>query len=255
MRRPVQSPPSIDSIFLVINNFADDALANFNGQGPTMRYLPLSSATLLLIAAALGCGAAKRGPAEPCSATADCADALVCTANQCTAPGMCPAKAPVDCGDGSCCPADHRACCSDGNCYATGEDCRAATCVGTGSPCTSSKYCCTGLTCQLGRCALPPTTMTWSITNNCFTGGTVAYRFFDRTTDAAVPVTTIATIGAGRSATAMVSCRTGAKICFGGRDQSDGTYYGVDIDGTQGCDGCCNTCASTSVTLPPLSCP
>ncbi len=62
---------------------------------------------------------------------------------------------PLACWASSQSPADARACCSDGNCYATGEDCKAATCVKAGGACTDSQYCCTGLTCQSGRCDTP----------------------------------------------------------------------------------------------------
>lgn len=218
------------------------------------RHLLLGISTLLLGAAGLGCSAG-RDKGQACTDTRDCRPELLCFDGECTSPGSCPTHVPVSCGDGSCCPAEARVCCKDGNCYPSSESCRAATCVEAGKSCNSPSDCCLSLTCQLGRCAAPPTRMTWEITNNCFTGGTVSYRFFDRSTDAAVPITTIASLGAGKSATATVPCRTGAKVCFGGRDQTDGSFYGVDIDGAQGCTGCCETCAATAITLPPLSCP
>lgn len=113
-----------------------------------MRAILISFSAGLLLAAGLGCGAAKRGPGEACAETLDCRDNLVCTANECTAPGACPKSAPVSCGDGTCCMAQYPICCPDGSCYQTSADCKEATC--DAKSCRNSAGCCTGYVCAAG---------------------------------------------------------------------------------------------------------
>lgn len=189
-----------------------------------MNTMPILLVTALLVAP-VGCAPKEgRSKGDACKVTADCEDDLFCEGNTC--------QAPASCGDGQCNGDETPAtCCLD--CVCPSGQCNSITKACTVSNPTTSK-------------------MTWNVTNNCYSGGPVQYRFFDRITKA--PITNVATLLPGASASASVTCRNGTGVCFGGRDTKDGSYYGMDVDGGQECVGCCQTCAAKSVTFGPLVC-
>lgn len=119
------------------------------------RGISIVLALTALAGVGMGC-AAGRGPGEACATENDCRADLTCAEGECTLPGSCPKKTPINCGDG-CCPSTHLACCDDGNCYATAAQCREATCGSTGKSCRLSTDCCDGLICQQAtkKCANP----------------------------------------------------------------------------------------------------
>lgn len=115
-----------------------------------MRRPALLSASILLLAVAVGCHAG-RGPGEVCAETADCAPELACFNGKCaTDDGSCRvAGKPCD-RDEQCCAGNY---CNIDVC----EKIPGGMCIAAGALCTDSKYCCAGLTCQNSRCGTAPT--------------------------------------------------------------------------------------------------
>jgi hypothetical protein len=98
--------------------------------------------------------------------------------------------------------------------------------------------------------------MTWDLTNLCFDGETTELRFFDPQNGIMWPDSTLGPylLPPGAIVSHTVECITRATICYGARQPAHGIYWGVDSDGSQPCVGCCFTCATATVTAPPLSC-
>jgi len=98
-------------------------------------------------------------------------------------------------------------------------------------------------------------TLYWEVEDSCKDGQTIELRFFDETDHVQWPadLTQIYPLNYGDDNTYSLQCTTGAKICFGASDSTG--YWGVGVDNTESCSGCCNTCANTTVTPNDLTCP
>lgn len=109
------------------------------------------------------------------------------------------------------------------------------------------------MTLNIARITPPPpppvtySTLRWTITDGCNNGISIRYKFYDVDNNLVWPSSTTYwyTEYFGATYSHNLTCRTGAKICFGARAAT--TYWGVDLDGTQSCATCCTTCRDASV--------
>lgn len=95
----------------------------------------------------------------------------------------------------------------------------------------------------------PEANMAWRLTDGCSDGRGLQVKLFDKTNSLVWPdASHVYVVGSGGTFQQTISCRRGANVCYGAQtDPSNGTYWGVGIDGRQGCSTCCFTCADTTV--------
>jgi hypothetical protein len=84
-------------------------------------------------------------------------------------------------------------------------------------------------------------------------------RFFDKTANLQWPGNgEVYTLNLpGQQEQFPLSCTTGHQVCYGASYYSNTdspVYWGVGIDGTEGCPNCCYTCGDQKVNAPMLSC-
>lgn len=227
----------------------------------TSRALALAAA---LVVGALGCQAGGRAPGQACTTTADCRTDLQCEASTC--------RPPPSCGDGRCSGGESAAtccidcpCAEDGQCNATTRTCRPwprAVC-GNGrceagesqATCCADCGCAAGATCRAGTCGAVGTALEWTISNRCFNGHDVQFRFFSESRPVSWPAGGLVFVMAqGQTVVQALACNPGEKICFGADQPSTGFLWGAGIDNTLACADCCRTCANASVSYGPLLC-
>ena len=102
--------------------------------------------------------------------------------------------------------------------------------------------------------------ITFRVTDACNDGYDMNYRFFAN--DAGSDVIGVwpeagrvyVTRGLGETHTHTLACTSETvKICYGARRESssrDNSYWGVGLDGDEGCSDCCNSCPTSGVTTP-----
>jgi hypothetical protein len=85
-------------------------------------------------------------------------------------------------------------------------------------------------------------TFTYTIKDGCVDGLGIYLRFFDETNDIVFPNSSqVYIVNSGRTGVIRLSVKRGAKICYGAEASNlDGSYWGVDVDNSQGCASCCN---------------
>ena len=93
------------------------------------------------------------------------------------------------------------------------------------------------------ECERQPSVLVWPVSDGCEDGYSIQLRFFDRMNDLVWPGGNRVYLLEG-SNTYRLSCRPGAKVCYGARPHNSfaTNYWGVGIDGDKGCDDCCYTC-------------
>jgi len=99
---------------------------------------------------------------------------------------------------------------------------------------------------------LPSTdTMTWDVKNSCT--GSADLRFFDRTNGVVFPSNTQSyLLDPGDRQSYKLKCNSNANICYGASLKSNPRFYwGVAVDNSQGCQGCCHVCDGSDPT--PIS--
>jgi len=238
-------------------------------EGANMKSCLPSILSLVLSALALSaCGAMNtpqcRMAGAACAETSDCCDRYICTGNTCQLPG-----GGGRCGDGKCDSNESTAtCCQDCGC-GPGLSCQGGTCQPpAGGRCgdgrcdagENSTNCCTDCGCQAGATCKnnicmsgggTTSSMMWTIVNNCVDGEDIQYRYFDEVTGSG---SAAFVSKQGATFTQGLTCTTGNKVCFGGRQPNHGLTWGVDVDNTRTCSNCCFICADQSVSLPRLTC-
>jgi hypothetical protein len=97
--------------------------------------------------------------------------------------------------------------------------------------------------------------MRFTFTDLCPDGETYAMRFFDETLNLTWPLNSDSGgvyIGGGDGTTTQstLACILGDKVCYGARPYpvDNGGYWGVDLDNSEGCIGCCYTCANMNIS-------
>jgi hypothetical protein len=197
------------------------------------------------------CGATTcRNAADPCAATADCCNPLLCSAGRC---GMQNCR-----GLGDACEVTADCCnplvCAGGKC-ATMAQCRTA-----GQACANTNDCCQGLVCLTGQCADgTQAVVMWIVTDNCFNGETIQYRFFDETDNLVWPDNThVYLANGGQVLQSNLSCKQGNTICIGANQPNHNLEWSVGIANTTDytkCQNCsCFVCdngqGTTTFTCP-----
>lgn len=93
----------------------------------------------------------------------------------------------------------------------------------------------------------PNVTLSWTITDGCNEGLGLQVRFFDKNNNLVWPDSSNAyLIGSNQQQTFNLNALRSGKICVGAEtNPPNGTYWGVDLTGTQGCSSCCETFPST----------
>ena len=99
--------------------------------------------------------------------------------------------------------------------------------------------------------------ITFRVTDACNDGYDINYRFFANNADSDVigvwPESgrVYATRRVGETYTHTLACTSDTvKICYGAQRESssrDNSYWGVGLDGDEGCADCCNSCPSSGV--------
>lgn len=107
-----------------------------------------------------------------------------------------------------------------------------------------------------GGSAPTMSTITWSMMNTC--SFTVYARFFDENNNSFWPANGGSYIlDAGNTYNIPTTCTTGDQICNGGAGTTDGAQdaFGVGLNNTQACQGCCYTCGNfTTPTISIVTC-
>jgi len=95
----------------------------------------------------------------------------------------------------------------------------------------------------------------WLVRDACDDATDVEFRLFSTSRDWVWPSEGVyATAGLEVDTALDVLCTRGETVCFGG--QAGGLEWGVGLDGTDACDGCCFECeAGTVADMGLLTCP
>lgn len=125
-----------------------------------------------------------------------------------------------------------------------------------------SNSCCTdcgrpgGYSCSANVCKIPGTSnLNWVVQNSCLNGEEILYKFYYETRNMVWPGPTTAWVSRpGSNTTRTLTCYTGDKICFRGRQSMHDTYWGVDLDQSKACTNSCSFCADETVNPGPLTC-
>lgn len=95
-------------------------------------------------------------------------------------------------------------------------------------------------------CPIVGSNMTWTISDGCPDGLGIEVRFFDKTNNLVWPPSqsNVYITGSGGSVQQTLACQAGAQICYGARPRSQAStnFWGVGINGTEGCAACCTNC-------------
>jgi hypothetical protein len=113
------------------------------------------------------------------------------------------------------------------------------------------------MTLNVASSVSPPvsnSTVRFTITDGCDNGIQIRYKFYDVTNNLVWPSssTHYATLFYNASYAHDLTCRTGANICYGARNES--YYWGVDVDGSKYCSNCCITCQNGNSLSRRLTC-
>jgi hypothetical protein len=202
----------------------------------------------------------KGETADSCCHDCGCPAGLSCQNGSCT-----PNPGPV-CGNNKCEAGETSDnCCQDCGCP-KGESCHSGKCESscgngvcdgneTPNTCCQDCGCENGYACQNNSCSyIGTSTMRWAIDNECTRGGPIHVRFFDVNDHLYWPGGSYYTVSYGNTDTLSIECTTGNKICLGAGEDGLSGYWGVSLDGSKGCQGCCRFCANQTVSFPTLTC-
>ena len=99
--------------------------------------------------------------------------------------------------------------------------------------------------------------MTFRISDGCSDGEGFRVRLFDKTDNLVWPEPgRVYVLDPGETMDFPIACRPGNKICYGAQTTTGNDHYwGIGLDGDQGCDSCCYTCQSQGLGGGNLICP
>lgn len=92
-------------------------------------------------------------------------------------------------------------------------------------------------------------TMRWVLEDSCADGLGIQARIFDVDFGQVWPsVDQVFFSPAGGEIDTSITCERGALLCYGATtDPETNIFWGLDIDGSQNCDDCCERCADGTV--------
>jgi hypothetical protein len=121
-----------------------------------------------------------------------------------------------------------------------------------------------------GMFSLPPppvnpapanSSLEFEFTDSCIDGETYAMRYFDEDAGFVWPLNALSGGvysggGDGMTDKLTLACVYGDKICFGAEPfpAPNGKYWGVDVDNSQSCIGCCHLCGQITPVTFNLTC-
>jgi hypothetical protein len=101
----------------------------------------------------------------------------------------------------------------------------------------------------------------FAFTDSCPDGQTYAMRYFDEDTGTVWPIDALTGgvftgHGDGMTDDSTLACIYGDKICFGAEPfpTPNGKYWGVAIDNSESCIGCCHLCGQITPVTFNLTC-
>ena len=107
----------------------------------------------------------------------------------------------------------------------------------------------------------PPSTgavnMRFTLNDSCGDGLGMQARFFDKTNNLVWPPdnTKVYTASSGGAVDVSLSARSGANVCYGAQtDPPNNRYWGIGINGTNGCPDCCYRATSDQTIRLNLTC-
>ena len=96
--------------------------------------------------------------------------------------------------------------------------------------------------------------MTWEIIDLCNDGLNIWFKFFDRDSGSFWPPNNSwSTISYGKPAIQNLACTNGTWVCYGAQPSNADGYWGVGLQGDEGCENCCSKC-EPSTTSRELTC-
>ena len=103
---------------------------------------------------------------------------------------------------------------------------------------------------------LNPTQIRWTVSDECSDGLGIQVRFFDTTGNLVWPADDLVyRADPGDSVSQLLDCEKDHQICYGAETYpGSGTYWGVGINGTSGCDDCCTECSGNLTRSVNLTC-
>lgn len=96
---------------------------------------------------------------------------------------------------------------------------------------------------------------TWSFVDACGDDDDIQWRVWSQDREWVWPNVegTFTSVGQGGETREPIECLVGETMCFGG-ESSDGTIWGIGLDGRGACDDCCHPCSGDPVDLGELDC-
>ena len=181
-----------------------------------------------------------------CGSSSDCCQGLVCSGGTCGA-ALCRGLGAPCAGTPDCC---NPFLCVGGICSAQ------AQCGQQSQACTNTNDCCNPFICSGGQCTSGQlSSLTWNVSNTCYNGEDVRYRFFDETDSLTWPDNQTAyLINAGQTLQSIVACKAGNTLCIGADQPMHNLSYGVNIDNTLQCQQCCFVCQDGAVGQMDFAC-
>lgn len=97
-------------------------------------------------------------------------------------------------------------------------------------------------------------TMNWVLFDECSDGFGIQAALFESETGRVYPSRdSVYVADPGGIIDTVITCRQGAQVCYGAEtDPPSGIFWGVGIDGTEGCDDCCDICNDNVVEFDLL---
>ena len=97
----------------------------------------------------------------------------------------------------------------------------------------------------------PLAVMDWILYDSCADGLGLQAALFDVTHGGVWPSSQgVYVTGPGGAIDTRITCKAGALICYGAEtDPPSGIFWGVGLDGDEGCGDCCEPCEDTLVEL------
>ena len=165
----------------------------------------------------------------------------------------------VGCGDGGGDDNPPPNCTTGAVVCSAGFQCNFATraCEPVPSCVTGAVICPNGFQCSLATrdCEQANGALRWQLTDGCADGLRIQVRFFDTTHSGHWPAEAgqaWITPAEGGFVDESLACIPGATVCYGATPfPQDGSYWGLGIDGDQGCTDCCVTCGGGNP--PPIN--
>jgi len=97
---------------------------------------------------------------------------------------------------------------------------------------------------------IDPNSMTWEIIDLCDDGFNIWFKFFTQESGWVWPEkNSWSTDSYGKRVTQEIACTNGTWICYGAEPSNADGYWGVGLQGDEGCEDCCSLCEPSTIPL------